>query len=142
MLQPKPGWMMAILLVVAGLAGDTSAAGAEQGHGTVIVARHWHGRTPTAKADEYEKYLASAITKFPSIPGNLGYEMMRETVGEITHFSVISYWESRQAIHAYAGDDIAKTRNLPRDAEYLIEPEPTVRNYDLLVDARKTAAKR
>ena len=98
------------------------------------IARVWHGRTPTAKADEYAKVLGGAITKFRTIPGNLGYQMMRETIGGETHFMVISYWTSRDAIHAYAGADIRKTRNLPRDPEFLIDPEQTVMNYDLVVD--------
>jgi heme-degrading monooxygenase HmoA len=97
------------------------------------VARVWHGRTPVAKAEEYAAYLADAITKFRTIPGNAGYQMMRETVGDETHFSVISYWRTRDAITAYAGDDIRKTRHLPRDAEFLIDPEQTVMNYDLSV---------
>jgi heme-degrading monooxygenase HmoA len=98
------------------------------------IARVWHGRTPNAKADEYAAYLAAAITKFPTIPGNLGYQMMKETIGDETHFSVISYWISRDAIHGYAGADISATRPLPRDAEYLIDPEPQVKNYDLSTD--------
>lgn len=98
------------------------------------IARVWHGRSPNAKADEYAAYLAAEITKFPTIPGNLGYQMMRETVGEETHFSVISYWASRDAIHAYAGADISATHVAPRDAEYLIDPEPQVKNYDLSAD--------
>ena len=61
--------------------------------------------------------------------------MMRERDGAVTHFAVISYWESRAAIHAYAGAEIAKVHALPRDAEFLIEPEATVHNYDL-VDQR------
>ena len=75
--------------------------------GEPVVARVWHGKTPREKADEYEKYLAGAITKFPSIKGNLGYQMMRIDGGpdgkEYTEFQVVSYWESRDAIHAYAG---------------------------------------
>lgn len=97
------------------------------------VARVWHGRTPAARAEEYAAYLAAAIVKFRSIPGNDGYQMMRETVGDETHFTVISYWATRDAIRAYAGDDIRKTRHLPRDAEFLIAPEQTVMNYDLAV---------
>jgi len=46
---------------------------------------------------------------------------------------VISYWRTRDAIRVYAGDDIRKTRHLPRDVDYLIDPEPTVMNYDLSV---------
>ena len=61
------------------------------------------------------------------------FQMMRETVGGETHFMVVSYWTSREAIHAYAGEDIRKTRHLPRDAEFLIAPEQTVMNYDLVV---------
>jgi len=97
------------------------------------IARVWHGRTPAARADEYAAYITPAIAKFPSIAGNLGYQLMRETVGDETHFTVISYWSSRDAIHAYAGADISMTHALPRDAEFLIDPEPHVKNYDLAV---------
>lgn len=97
------------------------------------IARVWHGRVLNARADEYAAYLAGSITKFRQIPGNLGYEMLRETVGAETHFMVVSYWTSREAIHAYAGADISRTRDLPRDTEFLIDPEASVRNYDLVV---------
>jgi heme-degrading monooxygenase HmoA len=107
--------------------------------GQPVIARVWHGRTPREKADEYEKYLSGAITKFPSIKGNLGYQMMRIDGGpdgkEYTEFQVVSYWESRDAIHAYAGEDIQRTRDLPRDREFLVGMEPFVRNYELRVNA-------
>ncbi|WP_394831079.1 antibiotic biosynthesis monooxygenase [Pendulispora rubella] len=95
------------------------------------IARQWRGKTTNAKADEYAAYLADAIKKFRTIKGNLGYQMMRETIGAETHFSVISYWESREAIKAYAGEDISRTRVAPRDPEFIIDPEMTVKNYDL-----------
>jgi len=57
-----------------------------------------------------------------------------ENRGTEVHFMVISFWNSRDAIHGYAGADISKVRPLPRDNELLIEPEATVRNYDLVVD--------
>lgn len=97
------------------------------------VARTWHGRVPNARAEEYTAYLSEAITKFRALPGNLGYQLMREAIGAETHFTVISYWASREAITAYAGADITKTRHLPRDAEFLIAPEQTVKNYELVV---------
>jgi heme-degrading monooxygenase HmoA len=127
------------MAAITAVGGWTAVLGEEKGgHGPVAaIARQWHGRTPTATADEYEKYLGTAIKKFTTIPGNRGYQMMRETVGDVTHFSVISYWDSREAIRAYAGDDISKVRDLPRDPDFLIEPERTVRNYDLVTDSRK-----
>jgi hypothetical protein len=40
----------------------------------------------------------------------------------------------RAAIKTYAGDDIDKVRHLPKDKDYLIDPEDTVRHYDVKAD--------
>lgn len=105
--------------------------------GEARIARVWHGKTPASKAAAYTDYLGEAIQKFSRIPGNQGYQMFRETIGDVTHFTVISYWRSRKDIEAYAGADIRKTRHLPRDAEFLINPEKEVMNYDIVVDKRE-----
>ncbi|HTN52421.1 MAG TPA: antibiotic biosynthesis monooxygenase [Anaeromyxobacter sp.] len=132
-----------LLLATFGARGATSEAPGLMAMaaraGKPVIARAWHGKTTRAKADEYEKYLAGAITKFPTIPGNLGYQMMRIDGGPdgdaYVEFQVISYWESLDAIKGYAGADIRKTRALPKDPEYLVDPEPQVRNYELKVNA-------
>jgi heme-degrading monooxygenase HmoA len=107
--------------------------------GASVIARVWHGKTPREKADAYEQYLSAAVTKFPSIPGNLGYQVMRVDGGPdgdaYSEFQVTSYWESLDAIRAYAGQDVRKTHNLPRDPEFLVDLEPYVRNYQLRVEA-------
>jgi heme-degrading monooxygenase HmoA len=120
-----------VLASAAAIACGPSAAPSGAALCGARIARHWHGKTPNAKADEYAAYLADAIKKFRTIKGNVGYQMMRETIGDETHFAVISYWESRDAIKAYAGEDIRRTRAAPRDPEFLIDPEPTVMNYDV-----------
>ncbi|MBW4563090.1 MAG: antibiotic biosynthesis monooxygenase [Mojavia pulchra JT2-VF2] len=103
-----------------------------------VVARIWHGTTLTSKADEYYAYLVEAgINKIKSIPGNLGAQVLRRTNGNNTEFTVISYWESRDAIRNFAGNDIEKVRFLPRDKEYLIKPETTVKHFDVMLDDRK-----
>ena len=141
--------ILTVLGVVLGLAlglAYGSRAAEEKGlmamsarPGQPVIARAWHGKTTREKADEYERYLAGAITKFPSIKGNLGYQLMRIDGGpdgnEYTEFQVVSYWESRDSIHAYAGEDIQRTRDLPRDQEFLVGREPYVRNYELRVNA-------
>jgi heme-degrading monooxygenase HmoA len=93
------------------------------------IARVWHGRTKAARAEEYAAYLAAALPKFRTIPGNLGYTMLREDGPDESHFMVVSWWTSTDAIRGYAGEDIAKTRFLPRDHEFLVDPESTVHNY-------------
>lgn len=99
------------------------------------IARVWHGRTSAARADEYEVYLNDAgIRKIRSIPGNIGVQMFRRSEGETEEFIVISYWESRDVIRGFAGADIEKTHHLPRDPEFLVELEPLVRHYDVVVN--------
>lgn len=136
-----------LLAAVVGLGLWTIAArGADPGFmqmssrpGKPVIARAWHGKTKREKADEYEKYLSGAITKFPSIRGNLGYQLMRIDGGPdgeaYSEFLVVSYWESLDAIRAYAGEDIRRTHDLPRDPEFLVGMEPYVRNYELRVNA-------
>jgi heme-degrading monooxygenase HmoA len=97
-----------------------------------VVARVWRGRVKNAKANEYEKYLeAEGIAKLKAIKGNLGADMYRQSLHDgTTEFVVVSYWPNRDAIHAYAGADIEKAHDLPRDKDFLIDPDKTVRNFD------------
>ena len=99
------------------------------------VARVWHGRTQTGKADEYYAYLReAAISKIQGIAGNVGVQVLRRTTGDVTEFTVISYWDSLESIKRFAGDDIEKTHHLPRDPEYLLELEPTVKHHQVLLN--------
>ena len=99
------------------------------------VARMWRGRVPRARADEYQKYLNDAgITRLRAIKDNLGVQMFRRDEGDATEFVVISYWPNRDAIHAYAGADIEKVHELPRDREFLIDAPGTLKHYDVVID--------
>lgn len=100
------------------------------------VARIWKGRTLTSKADEYQRYLDSGITKLRSTPGNLGISVLRRSEGDRTEFLVLSVWESVDAIKRYAGQDYQKAVLLPRDREYLLEVEPNVLHYEIVREER------
>ncbi len=113
-----------VLLVVATL-GFASMSEAK-------IARVWRGKVANTKAQEYEKYIGEGINGFSKIKGNQGYTLFTDKRADVTHFMVISYWDAKSSIIAYAGKDIEKTRFLPRDKEFLIEPEETVTNYEIL----------
>lgn len=122
---------VAVVVYLTGRAEPPPAAPAAK------VARVWQGKVPKGKADEYAKYLYEAgVSKFGGVKGNLGVQVLRRNLPDVTEFVVISYWPDRAAIKAYAGDDIDKARHLPRDKEYLIDPEETVRHYDVTADER------
>ncbi|HUN44959.1 MAG TPA: hypothetical protein VMU85_00505 [Stellaceae bacterium] len=103
--------------------------------GRKLIARIWHGQTRAAIAEEYTRYLyENGVRKIAAIPNNRGTQMLRKVEGGIGDFTVISYWDSVEAIKQYAGEDYEKTNVLPRDPEYLLEVEPKVRHLEVLVN--------
>ena len=113
---------------------NRSGEGARRGaHVTAktIVAREWKGRVAPPRADEYYKYLLDGVAKMRAVPGSLGVEVMRRNEPDAVGFTVISYWESREAIKAFAGEDIEKPHHLPRDREMLLELPTRVLHYDV-----------
>jgi heme-degrading monooxygenase HmoA len=100
--------------------------------GKQIVARVWQGRVPEKSTEEYKKYLLdNGIKTIQRIAGNLGVQVLSRTERGETEFTTISYWESREAIRQFAGDNIEQPHHLPKDADYLIELPKQVRHYDV-----------
>jgi len=50
----------------------------------------------------------------------------------VTHFLLLTLWESLDAIRAFAGEDYDRARYYPEDDDYLLEREPFVVHYDVL----------
>jgi heme-degrading monooxygenase HmoA len=56
---------------------------------------------------------------------------LRRTHEGNTEFLLISYWDSYEAIRAFAGDDLERAVYYPRDQEFLLELEPKVTHYEV-----------
>jgi heme-degrading monooxygenase HmoA len=97
-----------------------------------MIARLWHGKTKASDADAYLDYLfKSGIPAYRTTTGNKGAWALRRMDGDTAHFITPSFWESRDAIAAFAGDDIAVAKYYREDEKYLAEFEPTVTHYEL-----------
>ncbi len=97
-----------------------------------MIARIWHGKTEVNNADAYLEYLfKSGIPAYRATAGNKGAWVLRRIDGDTAHFITLSFWESREAIAAFAGADIEIAKYYPEDKKYLLEFEPTVTHYDL-----------
>jgi heme-degrading monooxygenase HmoA len=84
--------------------------------------RIWKGRTQRDDFDAYSSYLHEAgVRKIEAIPGNIKVEMFRMLREDHAEFMVISYWPSLEAIRAFSGDDVTRTRHLEKDPEFLLE---------------------
>lgn len=101
-----------------------------------MIARTWHGVVRAADADAYYAYLLrTGIPDYQATPGNRGVQVLRRQDGEHTHFLLISLWESYDAISAFAGEPIDAARYYPEDRAFLVELEPTVTHYEVLLAA-------
>ena len=99
-----------------------------------MIARLWHGAVPVEKGDAYMRYLErTGVPDSKATPGNRGVYVLRRREGDVAHFVFVSLWESREAIRAFAGDDLEKARYYPEDRAYLLELEPTVTHYEVAV---------
>jgi len=98
-----------------------------------MIARIWHGITPAAKADAYLEFLQrSGVPDYEATPGNQGVYILRRLDGEQAHFLTLTFWDSLQAIQAFAGEDVEKAKYYPEDRDFLLEFEPTVAHYEVL----------
>jgi heme-degrading monooxygenase HmoA len=98
-----------------------------------MIARLWHGAVPAEKADAYARYLdQTGLADYRATPGNRGVFVLRRQEGSVAHFLLVTFWESEAAIRSFAGDDIARARYYPQDAEYLLELEPEVTHFEVL----------
>lgn len=95
------------------------------------IARIWRGRTTAANAEEYAGYVYEVGFK-PLLETALGAEMFREDREDESEFITISYWESREAMSRFAGDDPTRIHHLPRDPELLIELPERVQVLDIV----------
>lgn len=85
------------------------------------VARIWRGRTARARADEYTTYMYEHGIKKLEALGARGVQLLREDREQDSYFMVLSFWDTREAMTRWAGDDPNKIRHLERDPEFLLE---------------------
>jgi heme-degrading monooxygenase HmoA len=97
------------------------------------IVRMWHGRVATSKAAAYREFTnGRAIPDYQSVRGNLSVHILERQEGEVTHFITLTFWESLDAIRAFAGEDVEKAKYYPEDAGFLLEYEPRVVHYEVV----------
>lgn len=101
-----------------------------------MIARLWQGDTPESKGDEYFDYLMkTGVKELRSTEGNRGVYVLRRIADGQARFVLISLWDSLDAIRRFAGDEIEKAVYYPEDADFLLELEPNVTHYEVLLTA-------
>jgi heme-degrading monooxygenase HmoA len=100
-----------------------------------VIARMWRGWTAADRTDAYVEYLnRTGVPELRGTPGNRGvYVLHREVEDDRAEFVVVSLWDSRDSIRAFAGDDIGVARFYPEDDDFLVGREWTCAHYEVAV---------
>jgi heme-degrading monooxygenase HmoA len=97
-----------------------------------MIARIWRGAVRAGDAGAYARYIhETGVEGYRKTPGNLGAWALWRTEGDQAEFVTVSFWESREAIEGFAGQDIGKAVFYPEDDRFLVERDLTARHYQV-----------
>src|SRR2546425_45439 len=98
-----------------------------------MIARVWHGSTKPADADRYVAHLRQTVLpELTAIDGFRGVQLLRRARGDRVDFTVITTWESLEAICRFAGQDPEAAVVAPEAQEILTAYDRRVAHYDVL----------
>jgi heme-degrading monooxygenase HmoA len=98
-----------------------------------MIARMWRGVVRSKDKDSYYEYLQrTGLEEYASTAGNRGVWVFRRVQKDTVEFTLISLWDSYDAIRAFAGDDFEKAVYYPEDRRFLLEMSPEVEHYEVL----------
>jgi heme-degrading monooxygenase HmoA len=101
-----------------------------------MIARTWRGATKAEDAEAYLQYIhETGFRGFRETPGNLGALGLRQITDGKAVFLIVSFWESEEAIRAFAGADIERAVFYPEDDRFLVERDNHVAHFDVVYRA-------
>ena len=100
-----------------------------------MIARTWRGWTRRRDTEAYVEYLMeTGIREYKETPGNRAAYILHRDDGQRTAFITLTFWDSIEAVHRFAGQDAERAVFYPADGRFLIDRETTASNY-LVVEA-------
>lgn len=92
-----------------------------------MIVREWSCRCPRDRREGFLLHLdRTGVRDAESLPGFLGHQILERDAPEGLVITLVTYWESMDAIRAFAGDDPERARLYPGDEAYGIESETVV----------------
>ena len=98
---------------------------------THVILRLWSSRIRTSDEAEYAQYVTTTgLSDYATTPGNLGAQILMRTLSDgVTQVTTVSWWESMDAIRAFAGAEPDVARYYPEDDRYLLDKPRNVEHH-------------
>ncbi len=98
-----------------------------------MILRTWRGWVLRDDAERYIAYIdETGMREYRETPGNFAAFMLRRDLDDgRTEVVTISFWESMEAIRAFAGDDVDMAVYYPDDEQFLVAKEDHVTHFEV-----------
>lgn len=101
-----------------------------------MIARILRGTVRPDDADAYVAYVEqTGIRNYRETEGNISAHILVRELEGATEIATLTFWDSMEAIRAFAGDNPELARYYPEDDRYLIERPVTVEHHEVPVFA-------
>lgn len=98
-----------------------------------MIVRTWTGDTRKEDTQRYLDYLReTGLAEYRDTPGNLGVLALTAPQDGRTRFLLVSFWESMEAIRAFAGERPEEAVFYPRDDDFLLRRDLIVEHHQMV----------
>ena len=104
-----------------------------------LTVRTWLATATSAGAGDYSRYFADTLLpRLRELPGFAGAYLLRHDLDQngTTELTAHTFWDSPEAIRAFAGDDITVSVVEPEAQAMLLDFDRTAAHRSVVVDAR------
>jgi heme-degrading monooxygenase HmoA len=98
-----------------------------------MIARIWHGWTSPGDADAYVAFLEREMfVEMGELDGYRGVHLLRRPAGDEVEVITITYWDSRDALRSFAGEDYERAVVKPEARALLSRFDERSAHYEVL----------
>jgi heme-degrading monooxygenase HmoA len=104
-----------------------------------MISRVWHGWTTPTNADAYETLLKSEIItgiKNRQITGFRGIHLFRRNLGKEVEFITVMWFDSMEAVRAFAGEDYEASVVPPKARALLSRFDARSQHYEVKAEMK------
>jgi heme-degrading monooxygenase HmoA len=104
-----------------------------------MIVRSWSATATSAGAGDYTRYFAGTLLpQLRELPGFAGAYLLSSDLDDAgsVELTACTFWETTEAIRAFAGDDITVSVVEPEAQAMLLDFDRTAAHRSVVVDAR------
>jgi heme-degrading monooxygenase HmoA len=75
-----------------------------------------------------------AAPDYGSVDGLERLYFLRRNEGDVTHFLLVTIWDSMESVRQFAGDEPEKAKYYSEDGDFLLEKEETSALYEVFLE--------